>query len=552
MSKRLIVSLALLAFGCGLTPPRGRPPVYVPPVVVQPEGTVLDVPAAEPVAAPRPTREQVLDYRGCLGTLRDAAGRAVWTPALPGAPADVRDEWLSLLKAAGCTHVPIGPFGPGPSYPGIVAWDNPDWRFDAVSIRALVTLLLDRGFVPVVFTDGGPRDPKPRLRALFPVLADALDGLDASVIVLPAGWEPVVGDFTSAEVSWALETWHALRPDSIIGFHGSPERLVGSSNPIEPDDPWQGGEATFYTEHGGQYIQIALYQAPHGNAIYSGDCNEDNEDGSCWLNRFQDYVQRLGTGFHGWRVVKVVAFELTTYEVTRGKRSADEAKRVTDHAMRVCAKWRVSCGWGDGPPSVVPPVAGDALTLSALPMDLAVLGSSPNRVFWRVGVPFTANGSRTERVAALTDHVSYVVELGSEKQMVWPHAGGHVALVADLLPRRNVSVRELPRVAVRVHDEARTNTELAISEYVRAGSPKPASFCFVDLAPEPDLWRHLGARREQASLRAVSASAFDGEIVRRKKDLFPTRFALTHDALYRWRHVPIVPALWRGFGDGLP
>lgn len=319
-------------------------------------------------AASRPTRAQVLDYKGCLGTLRDSAGRAVWTPALPGAPDAVRDEWLWLLKAAGCTHIPIGPFGPGPSYPGIVSWDNPDWRNDAAAIRGLVTLLLDRGFVPVVFTDGGPRDPKPRLRALFPVLSSALDGIDGSVIVAPAGWEPVVGDFTSAEVSWALETWHALRPNSIIAYHGSPGRLVGSSNcnprepgctPVDPndldrggyesDDPWRGGESEFYKTHGGQYIQVALYQTPHGRELYE-PCNPDDESGACWANRWQDYVERIGAGKNGWRVLKIVLFEVATYETTRGQRSAVEAMVPVRLGAAVCQKLAVQCGFGDGAP----------------------------------------------------------------------------------------------------------------------------------------------------------------------------------------------------------
>src|SRR6188768_440879 len=133
---------------------------------------------SEATTVTRPGREQVLAYAGCLGTLRDSARRCVWTPALPGAPDHVRPEWYRLLRDAGATHVPIGPFGPGSSYPGIVSWDNPDWRTDAAAIRGLVVELLDAGFVPVIFTDGGPRNPKPRLEAFFPVLADALEGLD--------------------------------------------------------------------------------------------------------------------------------------------------------------------------------------------------------------------------------------------------------------------------------------------------------------------------------------------------------------------------------------
>lgn len=360
MKRLILVCLLSLAacvdyraIGLNIHP---RPPAVVvqPPVIVEPP--------APPVRA---TGAQLLDYKGCLGTLRDSANRVVWTPALPGAPVDVRAEWYQLLREAGCTHVPIGPFGPGPSYPGIVAWNNPDWLNDPAAIRGLVEELLNTpsadglGFRPVIFTDGGPRNPKPRLQAFFPVLSQALEGLDDYVIVVPAGWEPVVGDFTSAEVSWALETWHAYRPRSLIGYHGSPGRLVGSSNctpdtpgcahGYEDDDPWKGGEAEFYRSHGGEFISIALYQTPHGDALYR-PCDPDNEDGSCWANRFQDYVSRIGTGFHGWRVLTLVLFEVGTYETTHGRRPVADTRPVVRLGQQVCQKWNAPCGYGDGLP----------------------------------------------------------------------------------------------------------------------------------------------------------------------------------------------------------
>lgn len=349
--KRLLLA-ALLALASCVDSRSGL--IIHPPPVVTASPVVLEPPA--PAVAP-PTAEQLLDYRGCLGTLRDSRGWVVWTPALPGAPDDVRAEWLRLLREAGCTHVPIGPFGAGESYPGIVHWSNPDWSHDPAAIRGLLDVLLTtdagdgHGFRPVIFSDGGPRaDLQARLDNALRVLSQAIEGIDTQVIVVPAGWEPVVGDMTSAQVSWALETWHAYRPRSLIGYHGSPGRLVGSSNPIEPDDPWQGGEADFYRSHGGQYIDIALYQTPHGDALYRS-CDPDDESGACWANRWQDYVSRIGTGFHGWRVLKLVLFEVATYETTRGSRTADEARQVVNLGRAVCAKWGAPCGYGDGLPT---------------------------------------------------------------------------------------------------------------------------------------------------------------------------------------------------------
>ncbi len=353
----VVLATALLGCATGFDQPVcSRPdapawcaqPVPTPPVVVTP------TPPQQPQAAPRrPSRVEVLDYRGHLADLRDADGRVIWTPALPGASPEVRRHWLARIALAGGTHVPIGPFTPGPAYPG-VAWPNPDWTHDAAAIRALVLEILStptpvgHGLVPVVFLDGGDGDPIPRLQQFYPVAVDALDGLWDSVLTVPAGWEPVVGAWRSAEVSWALEHWHALAPQALIAYHGSPGRLVGSSNPIEPDDPWQGGEADFYTSHGGQYINIALYQTQHGD-IYR-DCDYRDESGACWLNRWWDYVLRLGTGYHGWRVVPIVAFETCAYEYFRGQVSEQQCREVATRMKRVTDDLGIEALWGNGAP----------------------------------------------------------------------------------------------------------------------------------------------------------------------------------------------------------
>lgn len=311
----------------------------------------LDV-ALAPRPPPRPTAAHTLRYRGHLANLWDTEGRIIWTPALPGASPAVRLEWLHAIAAAGGTHVPIGPFTPGPVYPG-VAWDNPDWTADAPAIRALVETILSvpaadgAGLRPVVFLDSGGDDPRPRLSAFMPVARDALEGLWDSVLVVPTGWEPVVGAWRSADVSWALEWWQTLAPQSLVAYHGSPARLVGSSNPVEPDDPWQGGEADFYRSHGGQYIDIALYQTPHGRELYE-DC--DVETDACWLNRWRDYVVRIGGGFHGWRVLPIVLFESCAYEAFRGQVTAAECRQVAARAERVCVTANVDCGFGNGLP----------------------------------------------------------------------------------------------------------------------------------------------------------------------------------------------------------
>ncbi len=305
-----------------------------------------------------PTRSEVLNYRGCLANFRDSAGRVIWTPALPGAPAEIRREWLGILASNGCVHVPIGPFDAGPAYPG-VEWDNPDWTTNPSAIRQLVVDILQtpsvrgHGMIPHVFLDGGGADPKPRLERFMPIAVAAISGLEDSVLTTPTGWEPVVGSWKSAEVSWALERWKAVAPSAIVGYHGSPTRLVGSSNPVEVDDPWQGAEAAFYTSYGGQYINIALYQTPHGAELYR-DCDETLD--SCWLNRWEDYVARIGAGLNGWRVLPIVLWETVAYELFNGHLidgkpvTHEDAQRVAGYAKRICDKWKVQCGYGNGWP----------------------------------------------------------------------------------------------------------------------------------------------------------------------------------------------------------
>jgi len=324
-------------------------------------------------AAKLPGRDQILDYRGCLGTLTDSLGRCIWTPALPGADAATRQDWYRILRENGATHIPFGPFEAGPAYPGIVHWDNPDWTLDHAAIRALCDEMLSvpsasgYGFVPVIFADGGGGNPLPRLQVMLRTLTVALRGIEGSVMAVPA-WEPVVGAWRSYEVSWALENLHAAMPDVLIGYHGSPARLVGSSNcdphdtvnctvyGYEPDDPWKGGEAAFYTEHGGQFIEMALYQTPHGDELYRAcTCATPLEKfghvDSCWLNRAEDYIARIGAGYNGWRKLKLCLYEVGTYETTRGWRTAAESIAQSRNCRDlVAAKWGVVIGFGDGIP----------------------------------------------------------------------------------------------------------------------------------------------------------------------------------------------------------
>lgn len=292
--------------------------------------------------------------------LKDAAGRVVYTPSLSGADqAGVLPDWLELQRQAGSTHLPFGPFTPGPAYPG-AAFSNPDLT-DPQDLRAFVLDLLNqpsasgKGFIPLLMLDGGGPHPETRW-GQWQAWGDALTDVQASLAVCPA-WEPVVGDWTSKQLSDGLGLAHAAFPQSVLCWHGSPTRWVGSSNPVEPTDPWHGGESVFYDIANGQRIDLPLYQTPHGADLYR-PCTCPNwrqpfgHVDACWLNRLEDGVARCGTGYHGWRVLSgVVLFETVAYEFFRNQATSEQARQLAALAKeRVYDKWNVPFLGGNGLP----------------------------------------------------------------------------------------------------------------------------------------------------------------------------------------------------------
>ena len=296
----------------------------------------------------------MLNVRGNFCNLRDAAGRVIYTPALPGVSPSVYDEWMQVQREAGSTHVFFGPPLPGDGYAGTL----PDYWRDLPALRAFIERVLSTpaadgfGFTPVLFV-GGDTFGQSHFDE-WPTLAAALEGLHEHLIVLPA-WEPVVGGWSSAQLSRALKALAHLFPTAVIGWHGSPTRWSGSSNPVEKDDPWQGAEAGFYTAHGGEAIWIVFYQTPHGRELYAPcvcpkAAEKFGHDDACWLNRLEDGVARIGAGYHGWRVLHVCLYETVAYEAFRGQATSADARRIAAAGKTVADKWGVSMGYGNGLP----------------------------------------------------------------------------------------------------------------------------------------------------------------------------------------------------------
>lgn len=307
----------------------------------------------------QPTRAERLLVRANFCNLTDTRGSGrrsiIYTSTMP--TVWVRDrsraeEWLAIQVEAGSTHVVCNVPEAGPSYGGI--WDQPDlWGHLNRYADFLDWLRGHAGanglaLTPIPFLDSGGRDPLPRIRERWPRFADTMrraGHLDAMIGVI--AFEPVVGDWRSRDVSEALQLAHRLMPEMLLGYHGSPGRLVGSSNPVESDDPWQGAEAGFYTAHGGEHIDIAMYQTPHGRSLYEA-CSAD--DPHCWLDRWRDYVRRIGGGLHGWRTLPICLMETVAYEYIRGQATSANAREVASRGKAVADAAGVAVGYGNGLP----------------------------------------------------------------------------------------------------------------------------------------------------------------------------------------------------------
>lgn len=304
------------------------------------------------VALPRPTKAQQLAVAANFCNIYCADGvTPMFTDFLPKADEQGRfDEWLDLQIAAGSTHLTYSPFGAYRDYMGGgFNWlDQPD-RFADLTRR--VTLRASQSGVamtPILFLDDGGPDPRPRIDRYWPPIAQALraQGVIDRCFIVPA-WEPVKGDWTSADLSYALQRIHEWFPECLMGWHGSPDRWVGSSNPLEPDDPWQGAESDFWKSHGGEYLDICFYQT-QADAVFSPNCNP--EDDSCWLNRWTDGVMRLGNGLNGWRIVPICLAEGPAYSFIREQSTPAQAREWATSGRDLAASYGVTVSYMNGLP----------------------------------------------------------------------------------------------------------------------------------------------------------------------------------------------------------
>ena len=349
-----------------------------------------------PVETTPPSPSQVRTYRGYLTGCIDSAGRTVWTPALPGAPPEIQDEWLQCLVDKGATHVPIGPFTPGPIYtaPGYPAipWDNPDWTRNPDAIRGLVQKILAKrthyghGMVPVIFLFGDDRAGTfQREGYVLETVSQALDGIGQHTIAVPCGWEPA--GWLPVECRDADRAWRPISRGAVPAWHGWQNRSNGASNdPFNPanTDPFLDDAVTLPDGRVARYgsgakfwrdtsFEMFLYQTNPIRTVAEAQCQKAPytdpsgksglayyESNCLWKNRLQDSLNRVGRSVCtddfgegppcGWPKRIFVIFETVTYFDYRRIMEPGTREAVVAGALEMCNHFGVVCGFGDGIP----------------------------------------------------------------------------------------------------------------------------------------------------------------------------------------------------------
>lgn len=306
------------------------------------------LPALVRAVAPRRSQAEMMHVLTNFCNMHDSQERVLFTAFYAGLPADERKEWLDLQRAAGSTHFAMSPTAgyPGSPIPEFNLLGDPK-AFVAMVREVLGTPSADgKGFTPILLLDGGDYGIRERIDQYWTAIRRELGDDEKDCIVVP-GWELInASPVTSAEYSYALEKLHADRW-SHIWAHLSSGRAAFSSNPVEDDDPWQGGESDCWKSHGGQYVEGLLYQS---DAVRHKDDECDAKDDDCWLNRWEDVVPRVGKGMNGWRIVHLCYFEGPAYYFYRGETDAAFARRIATAAKTLADKYGVRVGFGNGLP----------------------------------------------------------------------------------------------------------------------------------------------------------------------------------------------------------
>jgi len=306
---------------------------------------VCDAPAAI-----TPTKAQILDVKANFISMRDAWNRVMLSWFWPLLPDYQQQDWFSLWRSSGLTHVVICPVM---SYPHNALGPEgsdllDDWRGQPERFATVVTRALQEGFIPIIQMTSGDGGTGHDVDVYWPALIAALSNVKQFCLG-SCGFEVVGpgGGWTSAQLSRGLMALHDAGFGA-IGVHLQPERATGASHPVEPDDPWHGDEAGFWTSHGGEFADCLLYQTPHGSKLL--DPNGGGPNIGAWEDRWIEIIDRLGKGALGWRKVQLVMFEKTGYDYFHNDCTDADVVRTSNRAYDLCVARSVVCGFGDGLP----------------------------------------------------------------------------------------------------------------------------------------------------------------------------------------------------------
>ena len=294
--------------------------------------------------------------QGDFGCVRDSKGRNQFSPFLltliDDAPAEA-EEWVTNWLARGYTHAF---FAPEYGYPGSPI---PGKSFTAAQFVQKLVWLLDHGISPVVWLADMP-DWAARGLEIVQLLKDK--GMIPFVILTP-GCEVINGTWqTGACENFLIQVIAIAGPELELGFHQSPHRWSYSSNPVQPDDPFQGDEKACWWGPAGVNVKVHFYQLEHGRDYADKDWQPwkwadyefaDNPLPPEEEDRFRDGLYRLGQGHNGWRVIPICASETILWNDYRNQFVNGEkfAKRVAGRMRDVAAEYGVTITYLNGTPN---------------------------------------------------------------------------------------------------------------------------------------------------------------------------------------------------------
>jgi hypothetical protein len=233
-----------------------------------------------------------------------------------------RNETYQLKRKAGLNTIVLAVQG---GYDGAYPFD---FYNNLSGLRNLILEVQKQGFNVILFLCSGEKGA-PEIERFDQVLTYLKTVGVKDLRIVPA-WEPVKGNWTSAELSKALKViYPLLDPSWEMWVHLWDDRASGASNPPEVDDPWKSYEPGFWMEEGGDKLHGLLYQSVSGDKLLNADSYPEEYLGyKGYRNRLVECMMRVRDGYKGWRQVRFCAFETVAYDYYHGLCSDADVVRI--------------------------------------------------------------------------------------------------------------------------------------------------------------------------------------------------------------------------------